>query len=390
MANLEKKSRVDMYIFIFTIALMIFSVGAVYSASSTFAFYKKNDFNFFFKLHLVKVIASIVVLFIGMKINYHRLEKWSKKILVLGILFLGAVFVVGTIAKGATRWIGFSMLSIQPSEFAKFALVIHLAYLLSQKEEYLQDFKTGFMPLVVWIGVVTFLIMIQPNFSTGLMICMISFSMLFAAKVRLKHLFTILLGAIPVIVLYGISAQYRMNRILSFIGMSNTDKSETINYQLQQAIIGFGNGGFFGVGPGQSRQRDLFLPESYGDFIFSVVGEEYGFIGAVAIITIFCLIMYRGFKIAKRAPDKFGKYLAIGITSTISLYAVVNAGVACGLLPTTGLPMPFLSYGGSSMFFTAFAVGILLNISTFTNIRLKEEKVEVIYDTEDTVVGQVF
>lgn len=383
----EKKNHIDIYLFISVIVLLIFSLAAVYSASSTFAFAKKNDFNFFFRLHIMKIAIGILFLFIGIKINYRIFRKITKKMLLLSVAGLVALFIIGTVIKGANRWIGISILSFQPSEFAKFALIFHLAFLLEQKEEFIEDFHKGFMPLLIWIGLIAGMVMIQPNFSTGAMITLISFIMLFAGKVRLKHLFGIALAILPLIAVYAVSAEYRMKRILAFFGGS--DASQEVNYQLQQAIIGFGNGGIFGVGPGQSRQRDFFLPESYGDFIFAIIGEEYGYIGAMVIIAIFILIMIRGMKIAKHAPDSFGRNLAVGITAAISIYAIVNAGVASGALPTTGLPLPFLSYGGTSMIFTAFAAGTLLNISTHTALQPREnETAEEI--NENPIVGQVF
>ena len=170
-----------------------------------------------------------------------------------------------------------------------------------------------------------------------------------------------------------VSAPYRMKRILSYVGFGSDETvTTTANYQLLQGIIGFGNGGIFGVGMGQSKQRDLFLPESYGDFIFSIVGEEYGLIGTIIFIGLFLTILLRGLKIAKYAPDDFGKYLAIGITSTIVLYAIANALVTLGLMPTTGVPMPFVSYGGTAIIFSSFAVGVLLNISSQTDLHPRE------------------
>jgi cell division protein FtsW len=163
------------------------------------------------------------------------------------------------------------------------------------------------------------------------------------------------------------TAEYRMKRIMSFFNAS-ADFGGQANYQLWQGIIGFGNGGLFGLGPGQSRQRELFLPESYGDFVFSIVGEEYGLIGTLVILLLFLTILLRGMKIAKNARDDFGRYLAIGITTSIALYALVNAGVTLGILPTTGLPMPFVSYGGSAMLFSSIAVGVLLNVSSQTDM----------------------
>jgi len=164
---------------------------------------------------------------------------------------------------------------------------------------------------------------------------------------------------------YVLKRPYQLERIQHFMGQDASGKK---NYQLIQGIIAFGNGGLFGVGPGESRQRDLFLPESYNDFIYSIVGEEYGLIGTIAVLAAFAFIMFRGYRIAKHANDEFGRYLAIAITSTITLYALVNASVALGLLPTTGLPMPFISYGGTSLLFSAFAVGVLLNVSSYTDL----------------------
>ena len=180
-------------------------------------------------------------------------------------------------------------------------------------------------------------------------------------------------AAIPVLVGVALTRPHVMQRIHMF--MDGSSSGGIVGYQLMQGIIGFGNGGLFGVGPGLSKQRDFFLPESYGDFVFSIVGEEYGAIGTIFFMTLFLIIMLRGFKIAKSARDEFGRLLAIGITSVVTLYALVNAGVTLGILPTTGLPMPFVSYGGSSLLFTSFAVGVLLNISAQTDMHPRAEKV---------------
>lgn len=220
--------------------------------------------------------------------------------------------------------------------------------------------------MLVWIGLVTGLVMLQPNFSTGAMIVLLSFIMLFMSRARFSHLFVVGLAALPLLGAYTVSAPYRFERVQSFL--TGTLGGGQHNYQLWQGIIGFGNGGIFGVGPGESRQRDFFLPESYGDFVFSIVGEEYGFIGTLFFMTVFLVIMLRGFKIAKHARDEFGRMLAIAITSTVTMYALINAGVTLGVLPTTGLPMPFVSYGGSSLLFSSYAIGVLLNISAQTDL----------------------
>jgi len=198
------------------------------------------------------------------------------------------------------------------------------------------------------------------------MIVTLSIALLFIGRTRFLHLFWTACALIPVLAAYLFSAPYRIARIKSFL--SGITEAGTVNYQLWQGIIGFGNGGIFGLGPGESKQRDLFLPESYGDFVFSIVGEEYGLLGTVFIMGLFLMIMLRGFRIAKSARDEFGRLLAIAITSATTLYALVNAGVAVGILPTTGLPMPFVSYGGSALIFSSFSIGVLLNISAQTDL----------------------
>jgi len=204
------------------------------------------------------------------------------------------------------------------------------------------------------------------------MIILISLVMLFISRARFLHFFAAMAAAIPLLIGVALTRPHVIQRFQMFIDGSSSGGK--LSYQLMQGIIGFGNGGLLGVGPGLSKQRDFFLPESYSDFVFSIVGEEYGAIGTIFFMTLFLVIMLRGFKIAKSARDEFGRLLAIGITSVVTLYALVNAGVTLGILPTTGLPMPFVSYGGSSLLFTSFAVGVLLNISAQTDMHPREEK----------------
>jgi cell division protein FtsW len=194
----------------------------------------------------------------------------------------------------------------------------------------------------------------------------VSVVLLVLARARVRHLALAGAAVLPLLVFYLFSADYRLRRILAFfLGEGGGPQA---HHQVKQGIIGFGNGGLFGLGPGASRQREIFLPESYGDFVYAIIGEEYGLVGTALVLVLFVLILVRGIRIARHAPDAFGMYLAAGVTLTVTLYALVNAGVTLGLLPTTGLPMPFLSYGGTSMIFTAIAVGVLLNISTQTDL----------------------
>ena len=221
--------------------------------------------------------------------------------------------------------------------------------------------------MLVWIGLVILLVMLQPNFSMGSMLFGLSILLLFIGGARVSHILLLFAVAIPVLALYMWSAPYRRARVMGFF-QGHHVAGGSHNYQLQQGIFGFAIGGIFGVGPGESKQRDFFLPESYGDFVFSIVGEEYGLLGTMLVMGLFLVMMLRGFKIAKHAEDMFGRHLAIAITSAVTLYALVNASVTLGILPTTGLPMPFVSYGGSSMVFSAFAIGLLLNISSQTDL----------------------
>jgi cell division protein FtsW len=368
----SQRNHIDLATLIAVLTLMVLSLGVVYSASATWAMEKFGESNRLLNLHALKVLLGLVALFVGMTIDYKKLRKLTKLAVIISIVFLSITLVLGGEVKGAARWLRFGGLSFQPSEFAKFALLFHLCSLISTKGEAIKDLRKGFLPMMIWIGSVAGLVLLQPNFSTGAMVILISLVMLFISRARFTHLFTTIAGALPLLVGIALTHPHVMQRINSFINGSSS--SGKLNYQLLQGIIGFGNGNVFGVGPGLSKQRDFFLPESYGDFVFSIVGEEYGFLGTMFFMALFLFLMLRGFKIAKFARDEFGRLLAIGITSAITLYALVNAGVTLGILPTTGLPMPFVSYGGSSLVFTSFAIGVLLNISAQTDLHPRAVK----------------
>lgn len=384
-----RRNHIDLAILTAVLILMVLSLGVVYSASSTWAYAKFGQSSHLLSSHAVKILLGIVALFIGMNVDYLKYRKLTKPALIFAIILLGVTFVLGGETKGAVRWLRYGGFGLQPSEFAKFALLFHLCALITVKGEAIKDFKRGLLPMMIWIGVVVGLVMAQPNFSAGMMIILLSCVMLFVSRARLLHLLATGAAILPVVGLYMVSAAYRMERLRSFIG----GKSGKINYQLWQGIIGFGNGGILGVGPGESKQRDFFLPESYGDFVFSIVGEEYGFVGTIFFLLLFLFIMLRGFKIAKNAKDEFSRLLAIAITSTVTLYALVNAGVTLGILPTTGLPMPFVSYGGSSLLFTSFAVGILLNISSRTDMHPRMQNMAetvVMPDSAGSNAGKIY
>lgn len=361
------RNHIDFPILVIVLTLMVVSLAVVYSASSTVAAAKFGESDTLLGRHAAKVLLGFVAIFVFMQIDYHRLRDVSKPALLVAVILLIGTLALGGETKGARRWLGAGGFSIQPSEFAKYALMVHLAVLIAVKGEKLREFTTGFLPMIFWIGGVTALVFLQPNFSTGAMIVLLSLVMLFIGRTRLSHIGIAFAAMLPVMGAYLWSAEYRRRRILSFLAGSDGG-GESMNYQLLQGIIGFGNGGVLGVGPGESRQRDFYLPESYGDFVFSVVGEEYGLIGAIAIMALFAVLMLRGLRVAQHARDDLGRCLAVGITCAVTLYAVINAGVTLGILPTTGLPMPFVSYGGSSILFSSMAVGVLLNISSQTDL----------------------
>lgn len=366
---MTKGGHSDWFVLLSVLGLMFFSVAFVYSASAGFAGARTGSTETFFWSHLIRVTVGIGILLIVARVDYHWLEGWSKPLLVLAIGMLLYVLFEGERIKGATRWIDIGLISFQPSEFAKFALVMHLGVMLADKREYINDFKFALLPMLFWIGTIVALIALQPNLSTALVIATVAFGTLFIGRVRLLHLALVILPGLAAAALYAVSAEYRMRRLMGFFGMHAGESSaiESAGYQLKQGLLAFGSGGIIGVGPGQSRQR-LFLPEPFGDFIFAIIGEEYGFIGAFLLLGVFGLIVWRGLLIARQAPDALGRTVAAGITLAIGLYAAINAGVTTGLLPTTGLPMPFVSYGGSSVLFSAVAVGVLLNISRQANV----------------------
>ena len=378
----SQRNHIDLAVLIAVLALMVLSLGVVYSASSTWAMEKFGESGRMLGSHAIKVLVGFLAILTVMHVDYRIYKKVSKPVLIMAALVLCVTLAFGGEVKGATRWLRIGGFGFQPSEFAKLALIVHLCALLAVKNERIKNYQFVFVPMVIWIGMVTVLVLAQPNFSNGMMIFGIGILMLFVGRARILH---IALTFGPLLLLLGgymLSAGYRVRRVMSFI--SGADGAGG-NYQLWQGIIGFGNGGIFGVGPGESRQRDLFLPESYGDFVFSIVGEEYGLVGTLLFLLLFLTIMLRGMRIAKYARDDFGRYLAVGITASITFYALINAGVTLGILPTTGLPMPFVSYGGSSMFFSSIAIGILLNISSQTSLYPRMNPVNGVRHAPDNV-----
>lgn len=356
--------KIDIWILIPVLLLLMFSIGLVYSASSDYSISKFKDANYMFKLHLIKVLMALILIFIFAKIDYKYYQKYSKWLILLSVLFLALVFIIGVSVKNVNRWINFGPISFQPSDLAKYTLILFVANLLVKKKFKLANLYQGYLPVIISILTVCLLVAAQPNFSTSLIIFGSSVLMLMISEVRFKHILITGVALLPAAIMFVLTKSYIRNRIENYADFTS---SGTAQHQLNQAIIGLGNGGILGVGSGNSLQKQFFLPEAHGDFIFSIIGEEYGFIGTLAVLFLFALLLVRGYKVAKSIQDEYGKYVAFGITTVISAYAVVNMSVACGIIPTTGVPIPFISYGGTALIFNSIAVGILLNISSFRN-----------------------
>ncbi len=357
-----KVNKIDLWILVPILALITFSLGVVYSASSSWSFKLSGDTMYLFRNHILRAAAGVILIFAVSRLSYLHLIRYRKLLMGAAVLMLLYLLFAGVEqTKGAARWIYLGGFSFQPADYVKYALLINIAYLLAKKKDYVGNLYYGYLPVLGYVLLVVILIALQPNFSTASAIFLSSMMLFWIGKVKLKHMAITVLSIVPAAIVFILSKPYILNRIFSY--REHTGGGET-SYQLSQAIIGFGNGGFFGVGPGNSNQREFFLPQSYDDFVFSIVGEEYGFWGVTIVILLFALFVFRGLKLAKNMEDDFGKYLAFGITVIIGMNAVINMMVATGIIPTTGQTLPFISYGGTSIIFNSIAVGILLNIST--------------------------
>ena len=353
------------------LGLAALGVVAIYSAISFLAETKSGgDTERFLFRHLTRTGLALVAAGVFSTLDYRRLAALSKWLLVGALMLLAAVQVSGVVLGGAQRWLEVGGVSFQPSDVAKVALVLHVAVLLARKQAYIEEFERGFVPLMIWT-VPTIALIGMEDLSTAAILAMAVGVMLFVGRVRMLHLGGVALVGLLAATLFLMASPQRAARVESYLGVKlfeHTEaeavfSSQAEGYQAQQARIAFAMGGLTGVGPGKSVQRD-FLPAPYNDFIFAIVAEEYGLIGATLLLFAFVLLLFRGFlRIAREAPDPLGLFLAVGLTATLVLYGFVNAGVASGLLPVTGLPMPFVSYGGTSLLATGVMAGLLLNVS---------------------------
>lgn len=354
------------HLFMVTIILLAVGVVMVYSSSAINAYESLKDSAFYLKRHLAYLLIGIIGSLWIMSIDYDIIKKYIKPILVVSFLLLILVLVPGVSREiaGARRWFRFSILSFQPSQAAKLVLILYFADVLSRKQNEIRSFTQGFVPPMIMLGLSVGLILLEPDLGTSVCIAAVSFIMLFVAGIRLTHLVPVMVSSLPGLCVIILAKPYRMKRILAF--MNPWQDPQGIGFQIIQSYIALGSGGIFGVGLGQSRQKLLYLPGCHTDFIFSIIGEELGLIGAAGIIILFIVFIYLGMKIAFRSRDLFGHLAALGIVSMIAVEAIINIGVATGSIPTKGLSLPFISYGGSSLVFDMMAAALLLNIAKYS------------------------
>lgn len=350
---------------LFTITVVLISIGIVmiYSASSIYAMERYGDSAYFLKRHLMFLAIGVVFTFLAMSIDYRILKKYAKPLLIFSLFLLVLVLIpgIGREVSGARRWFRLKYISFQPSELANLALIVYIADFISRKSAGIKFFLKGFLPPIAVLGLVSLLIVVQPDLGTTLALGIVVLTMLFVAGIRSAYLFSLVAAAMPLLYILIFSVPYRRMRILAFLNPWGDPKGS--GFQIIQSQLALGSGGLLGLGLGHSKQKLFYLPAAHTDFIFSIIGEELGLIGTIGIVVLFLIFIRQGLKVIRNAPDKFGYFLSLGLVLMISLKALINICVSCGVFPTKGLPLPFISYGGSSLIFDMFSVGILMNIA---------------------------
>ena len=357
--------KFDLLLFITIITISLFGIIMIYSASYIWAEYKFNDPFKFVEHQGLFFIIGIIMMLITSKIPYKVYFEKANTLLLLSIILLILVIIpgIGTVRNGSRSWFGIGSFGIQPSEFAKLTLIIFTSKYLTKNEKNLKYIKKGVLPILGIVILVFGLIMLQPDFGTGMIILVSIIGLLFVSGVDFKFFIRLgLIGVVGIVLLIAI-APYRLERILSFLNPWSDPLGS--GFQIIQSLYAIGPGGLFGQGFMNSRQKHFYLPEPQTDFIFSIISEEFGFLGILIVATLFTIIIFKGFKIAQNSGDKFAKFLAFGITFGLAFQAILNLMVVVGLIPVTGVTLPFLSYGGSSLLITLISMGVLLNISRY-------------------------
>jgi cell division protein FtsW len=355
----KQNKKIDGKIFFSVLFLTVVGLIAVADASAPQALNDFNDKYYFLKQQAVWWVLGITVMLVVSQIKYTLWEKLSLPFLIISFLALIAVLIpgVGTKVLGARRWIFIGSASIQPSELIKISLLIYLAALSSANK--------GILAYLLPVGLAAGLIMLEPDLGTTIILTAMSLVQIFASGIKLKDVILSVVAGLGAGLFFSLTSEYRRDRLLTFFKASQDPLGR--DYHIRQVLLGLGSGGLFGVGLGQSHQKYLFLPEASTDSIFAVIAEEVGFLGSFMIIGVFVFLILRGFKIANSAPDQFSRVLAVGITAWLGVQTLLNIGAMTAIVPLTGIPLPFISYGGSALVTILFATGILLNISKYAN-----------------------
>lgn len=365
---MRAKKPFDFWIFMTVLILLALGTVMVFSSSAPFAYNTLGgDAYVYLKKQLMVLPLSLGAMFFTMNFDYRKLGKLSPIILIVSIVMLILVLIpgIGLEIKGSKRWLGVGELTFQPSELAKLGVILFFSYSLSKRKDQLQYFFKGLLPYLILLGLIAGLMLIEPHKSGTIIIGSVAVIILFCAGARIKHIVAMAIPAVTGMIALILLSDYSRKRIFAFLDPAADPQGD--GWQQLQSLYAIGSGGLFGRGLGKSLQKFLYIPEPHNDFILAVLAEELGFLGVMAVLILFLIFIWRGIKIAMHAPDIFGSLVAVGITSLIAVQVIINVAVVTASMPVTGVPLPFFSYGGTSLLFLMSGIGILLNISRYTS-----------------------
>lgn len=356
------KKPFDLALFLCILLLLMVGIVFVFSSSFYFTMSKYDDKFMFLRKDLLFTVIGLIVMFVFSNIPYRKLQKFAPMAMVVSLILLVVVLTpLGTKLNGARRWLDLGFTTFMPSELARVASIVFFSASLARIGNRIKDFTNGLMFYLGTIGLLVGLIMLQPNMSTAVAIALTLVTILFVAGMRWIHMVLLGVPSIMMGMVLILTSDYRSKRFFSFLNPFKDALGD--GYQVVQSLYALGSGGTFGVGLGHSAMNKLYIPEPMNDFIFATIGEEFGFVGTALLLLLFTVLIYRGTKIAMNCEDRFGCYLATGITAMVAIQFIINIGVGTSLIPPTGIPLPFISYGGTNLVFLLMSMGILLNIS---------------------------
>ena len=361
--KLENLNSDSQHLLIISTILLCIGIVMIYSASSCYAYEQYNDSAYYLKRHLIHFTLGLLLARFFLKNGYKNLKKYAKVFLAVSIvgLILALLPGIGHEAGGAKRWVKLGFIGFQPSEFSGFFLIVYIADVLDRKQPVIRSFMQGFMPPLMILGFSVLLILLQPDLGSSVCILAVGLIMMFVSGINMAYFLPFLIPVIPIFYFLVFKVAYRLRRIASYLDPWSDIQGS--GFQIIQSFLALGSGGIFGLGLGCSKQKLFYLPQAHTDFIFSIIGEETGLIGTLSVVALFVIFVWLGIQISIKAKDLFGRFLAFGITVSIGLKAAINIAVSTGAIPTKGLPLPFISYGGTALIFCIIAVAVLISIS---------------------------